>query len=216
MQGGRNPERLSFMQNLHFAGGTGNFTPCPTSHTQDKKEGLLMPQFAVGDKVWFAKCQWETVKKTCPICFGKKEVTLVLGNGESILLPCQGCAPGCEPPTGFISEYEFVVEPELLIITGMEIEIDGEKEKVRYRSGSDYFNDIDIFTTEEEARTIAELKKKWLVDEQRAKSENIKKNVHKSFSWNASYHMREAKRHRKDALYHDEKAKLCKERSNNT
>lgn len=70
----------------------------------------------------------------------------------------------------------------------------------------------DVFLTESAARTQAEGKKEELERDQRTRAECIKKNVHKSFSWNASYHLREAKRHRKDALRHDEKAQLCKER----
>lgn len=167
-----------------------------------------MPQFVVSDKAWYAKCQWEPIRQTCPTCFGKKEVTLILGNGESILLPCGGCAPGYNPPTGYISEYDFVVKPEPITITGMNIEIDGGEERVRYNSGSYCFDDTDVFPTEEEARIKAEAKKKELDEEQRTRAEHIKKNVHKSFSWNAHYHMREAKRHRKDALYHDEKAQM--------
>lgn len=173
-----------------------------------------MPRFVVGDRVWYAKCQWEPVTKTCPTCFGKKEVTLILGNGENVILPCGGCSPGYDPPQGYISEYEYVVKPEPITITGMSIEIDRNgKEQVRYNSGNCFFDDIDVFSTEEEARTKAEAKKKDLDEEQRTRAEHIKKNVHKSFSWNAHYHMREAKKHRESALYHDEKAQLCKERA---
>ena len=175
-----------------------------------------MPQFAVGDKAWYAKCQWEPIRQICPTCFGKKEVTLILGNGESVLLPCGGCAHGYNLPTGYITEYDYVVKPEPIIITGMSIEIDGGKESVRYHSGSNSFDDTDIFSTEEEARTKAEAKKKELDEEQRTRAEHIKENVHKSFSWNANYHIREAKRHRKDALYHDEKAQICEERAKET
>jgi len=174
---------------------------------------LFMPKIAVGDKVWYAKCQWEPIRQTCPTCFGKKEVTLILGNGENVLLPCSGCASGFNPPIGYIHEHGYVVKPEQIVITGMDIEINGGKESVRYRHGSYCFDDIDIFPTEEEAMIRAEAKKKKLDEEQRTRAEYIKQDVHKSFSWNAYYHMREAKRHRKDALRHDEKAKLCSEQN---
>lgn len=173
-----------------------------------------MPQFAVGDKAWYAKCQWEPIRQTCPTCFGKKEVTLILGNGESVLLPCGGCSPGYELPTGYISVYDYVVKPEPITITSMNIEINGDREKVTYYSGSYCFDDLDVFPTEEEARIKAEAKKKKLDEDQRTRVEYIKKNVHKSFTWNAHYHIREAKRHKKEALYHEEKARLCKERAN--
>ena len=163
----------------------------------------------VGDKAWYAKCNWEPIRQLCPTCFGKKEVTLILGNSGRVVLPCGGCSHGFGIPTGFMSEYDYVVEPELIIITGIDIEIDGENKRVRYHSCSYSFDAIDIFLTEEEARIKAEEKKKKLDEEQRTRAEHIKKDVHKKFSWNAHYHMREAKRLREDALRHDEKAKLC-------
>lgn len=171
-----------------------------------------MTKFSIGDTVWHATCQWGQIKCVCPTCFGKREVTLILGNDDHVLLPCGGCAPGYDPPTGYIHEYDFIVKPEVIVITGVSIEIDGDVECIRYRSGSFSFNASEIFATESSARVASEEKKKKLHEEQNIRAECIKKNVHKSFSWNAHYHMREAKRHRKDALYHDEKSILCERR----
>ena len=171
-----------------------------------------MAKFSVGDVAWHASCRWEQIKIRCPTCFGKKEVTLILGNGDHIILPCGGCAPGYSDPSGYIHEYDYVVEPSPVTITGMNIEINGGVEKVQYRRGSHAFDDADMFSTEDEARASSEEKRKALVCEQQTRTEHMKNNVRKSFSWNAHYHMTEAKRHRKAATSHDEKAQLCKER----
>lgn len=58
----------------------------------------------VGDSVWYAKCGLEQVKRICPTCFGKLEVKLILGNGDGVILPCDGCGHGCDAPTGHIGE----------------------------------------------------------------------------------------------------------------
>ncbi len=47
-------------------------------------------------------------------------------------------------------------------------------------------------------------------EEQKTKAIYLKKEAKKSFAWNAGYHLREAKNHRKQAEYHDTKAIFCK------
>jgi hypothetical protein len=173
-----------------------------------------MPKYKVGDSVWYAKCRWEPIRTLCPTCFGKKKVTLILGNGDQVTLPCEGCGRGYDPPSGYVHEYDYVVEPESIVICGMNVSIDGNKEKVDYRGGYGYvYYEDDLFLTREEALAKAQEKKAELENEQRTRSEYIKKEKQKSFSWNANYHMREAKRMRQQAEYHDGKAILCKAKS---
>jgi hypothetical protein len=65
----------------------------------------------------------------------------------------------------------------------------------------------------EEANNKGKEKKKQLEEDQNNRAEHIKKNVHKDFSWNAHYHIRQANKCRKEALRHDELAKICKNKS---
>ncbi len=169
-----------------------------------------MPKFKVGDAVWIAKCGLESVQKICPTCFGKKEVILILGNDEWIILPCRGCAPGFDSPRGYISEYEYVTEPEMIAISGISIEINYGKEKVEYRQENRLYHEEDVYATEEEAQIRANEKKTQLEKKQITRAECIKKDVWKSFSWNANYHMRHAKKDRESAEYHDKMAVICK------
>jgi len=171
-----------------------------------------MPKFKVGDTVWFAKCGIESVQKVCPTCFGKKEVTLILGNGDSVVLPCRGCAPGFDSPRGYISEYEYVTEPEMIAISGMSIEVNYGKEKVEYLQENRLYHEEDVYATKEEAQIRANEKKTQLEKEHTTRAEYIKKDVQKSFSWNAHYHMRHAKKDRESAEYHDKMAVICKAR----
>ena len=175
--------------------------------------GGIMPKFKVGDTVWIAKCGIESVRKICPTCFGKKEVTLILGNGDSVILPCKGCGPGYDPPGGYISEYEYVTEPDSAVISGMTIEINHGEENVRYHGLQRVYDEKDIWATKEEAQIVAEEKKAQLDKDQVTRAEHIKKDVQKSFSWNAHYHMRHAKKDRESAEYHDKMAVLCKARA---
>jgi len=172
-----------------------------------------MPKFKVGDAVWIAKCGIESVQKICPTCFGKKEVTLILGNGDSVILPCKGCVIGFDPPGGYISECEYVAEPEMMVIWGMDIKINHDGERVCYYQQNRTYDDKDVYATKEEAQVRANEKKTQLEKEQTTRAEHVKKDIHKSFSWNASYHMRHAKKDRESAEYHDKMAVLCKART---
>jgi hypothetical protein len=172
-----------------------------------------MPKFKVGDQVWWAKCRWESIRIPCPTCFGKLKVKLILGNDDEVILPCHGCAPGYESPRGYIEEYHYLSEPELICISGMDIEIHGDKETVRYNSSQCSYDEEDLFSEQTEALDKSKDKKRKLDEEQRTKAEYIKKKVHKDFSWNAHYHMGEAKRLRKTAEYHDKMAVVCKSKS---
>ena len=169
-------------------------------------------KFKVGDTVWWARCRWEPVKIPCDTCFGKLEVTLILGNGDKVVLPCDACGKGYIGPRGYMDQYKYVIDPELVTITGMEVQINGEKEEVRYRSGSLCYDEKDLFASKDDAALAGVEKKRLLGIEQETKSENIKQDVHKTFSWNAAYHLREVKTAKERIAYHEKKARLCKER----
>jgi len=172
-----------------------------------------MTKFNIGETAWLARCSRQPINKTCPTCYGKKEVTLILGNGDHVILPCMGCAPGFEQPRGYVEEYELSSEPEPFTITGIEIQDDGKEQKVTYRKGCYLADEERLFKTREEAMVKSAEMKAELEKEQKSKAFYIKHDKNKSYSWNAHYHIREAKRHRKDALYHDEMAKICKAKS---
>ena len=177
-----------------------------------------MKQYKVGDVVWWAMIErYKQVTKPCPICFGNKEVTLILGNKEQVILPCNYCRSGYDDPSGTIIEHEWHGVPKQITIDGMEVQINSLGEKREYHSGSPtshyILTDDDIFDTEEEALKKCEAIKQKVENEERTRAEYIKKDKVKSFSWNAGYHLREATRLEKDAARHREQAKLCKERA---
>ncbi len=172
-----------------------------------------MRRFNVGDLVYYAKCRYEQKSIPCPVCFSKREVTLILGNGEPVVLPCNYCAPGYQPPSGFVSEYDYVVEAEPVRIDKIDVEVTREGEHCKYRSACYVYDDQDLFESETEALLRAQEKKAELDKEQVSRVDYLKKSKKASFSWNAGYHLREARRAREEAERHEEKARLCKERA---
>ena len=174
-----------------------------------------MKQYHVNDTVWLARFNHEQVTKPCPVCFKTRQVTLILGNGDKVILPCNYCERGYIPPSGVITEYEYVAEARQIRITQVDSEETEDGTKYRYHSSPNYYHDDGnlLFDTAEEAQIKSlELKEKY-EKEQLTRTENIKKSKHKSFSWNAGYHIGEAKRDRKSAEYHEKMAVICKERA---
>lgn len=170
-------------------------------------------QYKVGDEVWYARYDKIGVKKPCPVCYGEKEVTLILGNKEQVKIPCDYCGKGWDEPRGYVTVYEYVAKAQHLIITGIESKQGSIGEEIRYYSGGRYFSNGDLFDTETEAQARCTEKAQEAEREEWATAERLKKNHYKSYAWNAGYHLREANDCRKQAEYHEKKARLCKERA---
>lgn len=169
-----------------------------------------MSKYKVGDTVWFSRCGQELVTSVCPICCGKLSVILTLGNGDSVKLPCEYCGKGFDGPTGKSRKYEYVAAAEQQTITKVSIEETGDGEEVRYQGGCYGLHPDRVFDTKDEA--VARCKE--IAEENRLRHEtqakHVKENQNKNYSWNAGYHLREAKRDRTSAERHERMAVICK------
>jgi hypothetical protein len=120
----------------------------------------------IGDKVWWATCENKTVEIDCPVCFGKKEVTLILGNGEQVKTDCDYCGRGFEPAKGYTQEYQMVSGVKEIEITGKEIKENAEGRHVEYRYQNYCLDNFNIFETKEMAENrVKELIKEYDADE---------------------------------------------------
>ena len=165
-----------------------------------------MQTFKIGDRVWLACYSTTDVRETCPICFGRREVTLILGNGDECRLPCDYCGKGYGGPRGYVVERRAAPH-------AMEYEIDSvttTASAVGYGSGCTTLRGDDLFATEDEA--LARAAEIAAEEQRRSEGRNdfCKAESRKSFAWNAGYHTREAKRCREQAERHERMAKLCK------
>jgi len=170
--------------------------------------------FNIGDAVWVARYGLLKKEITCPVCFGKKKATLILGDGNQVELPCTYCTLGYEPPRGFVEEYVTEKRVGVEVIAGREIVEGNEPIRVRYTTHGGYSHDPDVvFATKEEADAKADA----LCAEETERREKLaiylKEKASKSFSWNAGYHLREVKQHREKIAYHERMAVLCKARA---
>lgn len=170
----------------------------------------------VGDHLWWAR--WERQaqhSRPCPVCYGKREVTLILGNGDTVTTPCDYCGKGFEGPRGVVKEYGPLAAAEPVTISSVTATETADGTEYEYRARSSECSSwvpvaADLFRTEAEALVRAEEK----AEAERVRMEQstayLKHEAHKSISWHVGYHLREAKRHRREAEYHENMAKLCK------
>lgn len=66
---------------------------------------LTMP-FAIGQTFYLPVNGSTRVQIPCPVCAGSLAVTVILGSGEKVGVPCDACGLGLSGPRGFIHEYQ--------------------------------------------------------------------------------------------------------------
>jgi len=170
-----------------------------------------MKTYNIGDLVWVATFESREERVACPVCYGNKEVIVILGNGDQVVVVCDYCCKGFEGPQGYVKEYRYAPRTEQVKVTKCSVEttLEGIKTEYRFNNGRLY-QEEDLFDTQEEAAQAAEIK---AVELEQREMNKVKYKNEKSYSWNAGYHMRAATQARKDAEHHEQRAKLCKERS---
>ena len=167
--------------------------------------------FDVGDIVWVPDCGNERVPIPCPVCFGKKEVTLILGDESMVVLPCEGCGNGFEGPRGFVMEYRPNVGASQRIIKEVRVKNTASGQEIEYLSNEGWIlRPESTFSTKEEAEKNSVAKKEILEKEE---SLRVKHKDSKSYSWNALYHMRQVKDAQQKIDYHSKMARICKDRT---
>jgi len=172
-----------------------------------------MKKYKVGDVVWVASFEHTKKTKPCPVCFGELKITLILGNGDQVVLPCDYCGKGYDGPKGYVSDYEYIADAKKEVITAVNITQTAAGEKIEYRSKHYILYPDKILDTEKDAiqrsnELAAEYKK-----ERETQARHIKNNTNKTYSWNAGYHMRAVKQAKHDLEYHEKMATICKQRS---
>lgn len=166
--------------------------------------------YSVGDVVWYASFGTMEEQVPCPVCYGNKNVVVVLGNGDEVEVGCNYCSRGYDGALGYVTEYVLLPRAEQCTITRRRIEDDFGEEKVEYNSARYFLSADRIFDTYEEAMACAEgmAERKRLQDENSPKYKN-----EKSYAWNAGYHLKQADKCHREAIYHEAKAKVCKSRA---
>jgi len=165
----------------------------------------------VSDKIWLAQVCQERVKQTCPICFGKLAVTLILGDDSQVAVECDYCGKGFEGPRGYVTTHESKSDPVQIEITGREMRQGGIEEVWTYQFGECYIAKSDqLFETQAEAVVKCTALAAEHEEDKAARAEHRKQYGHKSFTWAAGYHLREIENHERQLAWHRKRVEVCK------
>ena len=66
---------------------------------------LSLP-FMFGVTYWLPVGDPQKVTRPCPVCAGDRAITVILGTGERIGVPCEACGNDYDGPHGVIEEWE--------------------------------------------------------------------------------------------------------------
>jgi hypothetical protein len=166
-------------------------------------------RYKIGDQVWQPRYENVKLEKTCPMCFGKKQVVLILGDDSQCVTECNYCGLGFNGSRGFVEDWEFIVDARPMAITNVRIVESVDGDKIEYMSDCYY---LDPYDTKEEALEVAQ-KMADIEKERREKcSFNSKEDKKKALSWNAGYHVRCANDAKRKLEYHEARAKIFKDK----
>jgi hypothetical protein len=167
--------------------------------------------FKIGDTVYVANHGNQKKRKQCPCCFTKCEVKLTLGDGTELMLPCDYCGKGYDSPTGYVMEHAAEASVEVRIVRSVSSNTNNEGTEYSYSLSDNYHGSHSrTFGTQAEAAVCAQKLSEEHNSEMQNTARHIKHNMNKTYSWNAGYHRREAKRCRTQAEYHDGRVTICK------
>ena len=72
--------------------------------------------FEIGETYWAPIGSPEKMTIPCPVCFGQLAVTVVLGDGERVGVPCEACGKGFDGPQGTIEVWEHTPSARRFVI----------------------------------------------------------------------------------------------------
>lgn len=171
------------------------------------------PPFEFGEKVFTVSvCSGARKEVACRICFGKKIVALILGNGEQQPIECEACRNGAFGPTGLETIHTIESRATEGTVTGLTFDRDWSVEVSRYGP----YKVTEVYRTLDEAEAARErLHKEAVINEAKRRDEQLghKKNGH---TWSARYHKQAIERLERQIEYHREKLREKKLSKENT
>ena len=163
----------------------------------------------LGDRVYRATLQHSQAVVTCPDCFGRRALRVILGDDSEVSIECSTCALRYEPPRGYVHEDRVQAVVESVQISKVEMET-SNGESVTFYGGAGFYRTLetDLFTNIETAAVRAETLQLEHEQEQRARMERKEKST-RDWAWHVTYHRRCVKQAERDLSYHTAKLSVA-------
>jgi hypothetical protein len=161
----------------------------------------MITKFGIGATVYHAQTQWREFSQGCPSCFGKKKLTIIMGDGTQHEIDCVECQVGYDPPRGYVMTRDNSTD----VMERQVCEVTESNDGFEYLLDNHYVGRQDtVFATREEAEAKAQEMCKERDEEERQKMARKERPEH-SWAWNVSYHRRCIRDARKTLAYHEAK-----------
>ncbi len=163
------------------------------------------PKFNHGDVVFHVEssCHYGT-KVPCTVCFGKRKVTVILGNEERVDTECGHCAPGIERPSGLSTTWG----PSASIVEGTITGIRNDYGSWKYEvGGGRNLSEYELFSSREEAEPLRVAKLEEVTEQKQTYDRDHFVTATKKQSWSAGYHRMQIESHERQINWH--KMRLC-------
>ena len=142
--------------------------------------------FEIGRTYYLPLTHPEQIQVTCPVCYGKKKVVIILGNDERVEVECDGCGLGYEGPRGFVHDYSYEARVTPFTIDSV-VSMHGDSWYVRSTTG-EQANWGQLCETDEQAMECSRQQMQSFVDENMRRSATSKKQKLREKTWSVRYH----------------------------
>ncbi len=155
--------------------------------------------FEIGQEWWLPVAHPRQIEVPCPVCFGNLAVEVILGNGERVGVPCDGCGHGFDGPRGVIEEWSHEPSAQKFVIAEVS-SMHGGRWALNSVTGA-YAQFEDLKRTEAEAMAQAVQNAAAQEESNMRSRQRTRKNVQKS-TWSVRYHREQIKDLERQLLWH--------------
>lgn len=148
----------------------------------------FVPPFSIGQTLWLPSHAPVEEMVSCPVCAGQRFVTLILGDGEHVRIPCEGCGIGFDGPRGVVKEYTYTPTVRAFVIAAVvRFDEDSGRQRWTLRADDGSVADFgDLRAIESEAMAVAEANAK--AQYERNMESRVRKKKDKRGGWTVLYH----------------------------
>jgi hypothetical protein len=159
--------------------------------------------FNISDKVFLARWEQSKVFDVCPDCQGQRFLTVIMGDGSHLSITCDLCAQY----HGKVTRYVYQAKVEEGIITGIEINYDGD---IQYRFNGSYIYKSDRLFADLASAEAGAVRLALEEEALQAKQLQRKEKDGKTWAWHVRYHREGVRKAEKDLAYHTSKLTVAR------
>ena len=140
----------------------------------------------------------------CPVCYGQLFATLILGNGEHVVVECDACGIGYDGPRGVVNEPCAGSRVDTFVVAGVLVDHDGGWKALDHSGSGRKWGDEAFATAEEaESRRVVLFEEAIKGAEDRTLRQREYKR--KKLTWLVYYHRKGITTAERDLAYHTRK-----------